>query len=340
MIYQKNLEGIMQSKILNILKENQDSFVSGETISNQLNISRQSVSKHIKKLKETGYSIESISKKGHRFTSEGLSFYQGVELMSENKALYIPKSIIYLDSVDSTNNYLKNIALKSEPYVVVLSDEQTLGKGRLGRNWASQKGSGIFMSLLLKPDIEPAQAPKITLIAAAAMTKALESVCQMTVGVKWPNDLVINQKKVCGVLTEMSAELGSVNYVIVGIGVNVNQKVFPDSLTEKATSLYLEGEKEFSRKKILLHFFMAFEDLYMDFINNGTLEKTLDICRDHSVLINKEIYLETKANKRMVKVLDFNDEGQMIVLNEFNEKEAIYYGEVSVRGLYGYVDER
>ena len=330
----------MQSKILNILKENPDTFVSGETISKRLNISRQSISKHIKKLKESGYSIESVSKKGHRFLSGDDSFYQAVEIMSENKALKIGKSIIYLESVDSTNNYLKNIAFKTDPYTVVLSDEQTLGKGRLGRAWASPKGTGIFMSLLLKPDIEPGQAPKITLIGAAAMIRALESVCDVPIGIKWPNDLIINQKKVCGVLTEMSAELGSVNYVIVGIGVNVNQRVFPEPLKEKATSLFLEGEKEISRKEILLAFFMHFEDLYMDFINNQSLKKTVDVCKSHSVLMNKEVYLETKADKRKVKVVDFNDEGQMIVLNELNEKEAIYYGEVSVRGLYGYVDER
>lgn len=330
----------MQSKILNILKENLDAFVSGQTISKRLNISRQSVSKHIKKLKESGYPIESVSKKGHRLSGEDVSFYQAVEIMSENKASKIGKSIIYLESVDSTNNYLKNIAFKAEPFTVVLSDEQTLGKGRLGREWASQKGTGIFMSILLKPDIEPSQAPKITLIAAAAMTKALESVTDMSVGIKWPNDLIMNQKKVCGVLTEMSAELGSVNYVVVGIGVNVNQESFPETLREKATSLFLEGKQIYSRKKILLEFFMAFEKLYEDFIKHHTLRKTMEVCKEHSILLNKEVYLQTKADKRKVKVIDFNEAGHMIVLNENHEEEAVFYGEVSVRGLYGYIDER
>ena len=330
----------MQSKILNILKENSGTFVSGQTISKRLNISRQSISKHIKKLKESGYPIESVSKKGHRLTDEDVSFYQAVEIMSENKASKIGKSIIYLESVDSTNNYLKNIAFKAEPFTVVLSDEQTFGKGRLGREWSSQKGAGIFMSILLKPDIEPSQAPKITLIAAAAMTKALETVTSMSVGIKWPNDLIMNQKKVCGVLTEMSAELGSVNYVVVGIGVNVNQEAFPEPLKEKATSLYLEGKRSFSRKKILLEFFMVFESLYEDFINNKTLKSTMDICKDHSILLDKEVYLQTKADKRKVRVIDFNEAGHMIVLNENHEKEAVFYGEVSVRGLYGYIDER
>lgn len=330
----------MQSKILNLLKAQPGQFVSGGDISKSLNISRQAVSKHIQKLKLKGYDVESISRKGHRLINPREEKYNFVELNSENPAKALGKSLIFLESVDSTNDYLKRIALDSDDLTVVIAEVQTAGKGRLGRQWSSEKGAGIWMSLLLKPDIETSAAPKITLIAAAAMTKAIEAVCQVDVGIKWPNDLVVGGKKISGALTEMSAELGGINYIVVGIGVNVNQNAFEGDLLDKATSLKLETGKPHSRKKIVLHFLKYFEQLYMDYVDNESLAKTLVICKSHSILLGKDVWLTTKADKRKVKVVDFNDEGHMIIENDRQECEEIFYGEVSVRGLYGYVDER
>jgi len=330
----------MQAKILNLLKAQPGQFVSGGEISKELNISRQAVSKHISKLKAKGYDIESVSRKGHRLINPREDKFNYEELKSDNMAHTMGKSLVFLETVGSTNEYLKTIAMEADDMTVVIADEQQAGKGRLGRAWASEKSTGIWMSVLLKPDIEPASAPKITLIAAAAMIQAIESVCHVEVGVKWPNDLVIGNKKICGILTEMSAELGGINYVIAGIGVNVNQTRFPEDLTDKATSIRLEKDMVYSRKKIVLHFLKYFENLYNDFILRKTLEKTITICKNHSVLLNKDVWLETKASKRQVKVIDFNDDGHMIIENEKKEIEEIFYGEVSVRGLYGYVDER
>lgn len=327
----------MKSKILNMLKHRENQFLSGAEISEQLNISRQAVSKHIKKLKDEGYTIESVSRKGHRYVKATSEFYGKVELQSENEAEVIGKELIFLESVDSTNNYLKSIALEAENGTVVIADEQTKGKGRLGRSWDSKKGEGIWMSVLLKPDIEPAEAPKITQIAAAAMTLAIEAVGG-DVAIKWPNDLIVAKKKVCGVLTEMSAELGGINYVIVGIGVNVNQSSFPEGLDDKATSLYNQLGEMVSRKAIVLHFFKYFEHLYDDFIAKKSLKKTIDICKQHSILLDKQVRLITKAATRSVKVIDINDQGQLVVINEKGEKEDVFYGEVSVRGLYEYID--
>lgn len=330
----------MQSKILAYLKSHPNEFVSGAKISEVLQISRQAVSKHIQKLKINGYGIESVSRKGHRLINPTEDRYNFLELSSGNSTSQMGKSLIFLDSVDSTNDYLKKIALHAEDMTVVIADEQTAGKGRLGRTWTSEKGAGIWMSVLLKPDIEPAAAPKITLIAAAAMTLAIESVTPLEVGIKWPNDLVVSSKKVCGVLTEMSAELGGINYIVVGLGVNVNQSEFADDLIDKATSLKIENKEACSRKKIVLEFLKHFEDLYMDFLNQKTLEKTLVICKSRSVLLNKEVCLITKACKRKVKVIDLNSEGHLMIENSEEKLEEIFYGEVSVRGLYGYVDER
>lgn len=326
----------MKSKILNMLKAHENTFLSGAEISEALSISRQAVSKHIKKLKEEGHAIESVSRKGHRYVS-GEEIYNQTELLSENSARVIGKKLIFLESIDSTNDYMKKIAMESPHGTVVISDEQTSGKGRLGRQWASEKGTGIWISVLLKPDIEPSEAPKITQIAAAALTKALNDL-GLAVQIKWPNDLIIGKRKVSGTLTEMSAELGGINYVIVGTGLNVNQSTFPEDLTDKATSIYLETGQKASRKEIVLLFLKTFEDLYDDFVDSGSLQKTVAICKAQSVLMNRHVRLITKSKTREVKVIDINEDGQLVVENEQGLLENVFYGEVSVRGLYEYVD--
>lgn len=329
----------MKTKILNMLKSNGNNFISGEEISNRLNVSRQAISKHIKQLKEQGYIIESVSRKGHRLIEEENEIYSKEEILSENKTKQLGKKLIFLDTVDSTNEYAKKIAFDlSSDKTVIISDEQTVGKGRLGRTWASEKGTGIWMSIILKPDIQPAEAPKITQIAAAAMTLAIERVVACNIKIKWPNDLILSKGKVCGILTEMSAELGGINYVIVGIGVNVNQVFFDEDIKDKAISIKQVIGNIVSRKDIVIAFLEIFENLYDDFINTESLSSTIEICKSHSLLINKEVRIITKASTRIVKVIDINDDGQLVVENEKLEKENIFYGEVSVRGLYDYVD--
>lgn len=327
----------MKTQILNILKAHEGTFMSGAEISESLNVSRQAISKHIKKLKEQGYNIESVSRKGHRYIA-GDEMYNASELMSDSKTRQLGKSLIFLDTVGSTNDYAKAIAFDANDMTAIVADEQTSGKGRLGRQWASEKESGIWTSIILKPNIEPADAAKITQIAAAAMTGAIESVTGLEIGIKWPNDLIVNKKKVCGILTEMSAELGGINYVIVGTGVNVNQTTFDEDIQSKATSLKLVTKESVSRKEILLAFFLNFENLYDDFIETSSLKKTIEICRSHSLLLNRKVRLITKASTREVFVKAIDDNGQLIVENELGKDENVFYGEVSVRGLYDYID--
>ncbi|MBI9013986.1 MAG: biotin--[acetyl-CoA-carboxylase] ligase [Clostridiales bacterium] len=328
----------MKSKILNMLKANENKFLSSAEISEALNISRQAISKHMTQLKKQGHNIESVSRKGHRYVSAVEEIYNKAEIVSELDTDTLGKKMIFLETVDSTNNYAKNIALEHDDMTVVLADEQTAGKGRLGRQWASEKGSGIWMSIILKPDIEPAEAPKITQIAAAAMTEAIESVVGESIGIKWPNDIIYKKKKVCGVLTEMSAELGGINYVVVGIGVNVNQTQFPEELVDKAISLKMGLEREVSRKAIVLSFLKSFEVLYQDFITTNSLKRTIEICKSRSILLNETVRIITKAGTRTVKVIDINENGQLVIVNENGEREQVFYGEVSVRGLYEYID--
>lgn len=328
----------MKSKILNMLKKNEGKFLSGEEISHKLNVSRQAISKHIKKLKEQGYDIESISRKGHRLIFNDIELFSKEEIQSESRTVSLGKKLIFLEKVSSTNDYAKTIAFDDSNETVIIADEQISGRGRLGRDWYSEKGTGIWMSIILKPDIEPAEAPKITQVAAAAMTLAINEITGAEVKIKWPNDIIINKKKVCGILTEMNAELGTINYVVVGIGVNVNQSSFSDELKNKATSIKQELDKNISRKDIVISFLYHFEKLYNDFINSGSLIKTIKICKEKSILIGNEVRVITKSKVRQVKVMDINSEGQLVIENENGELENIFYGEVSVRGLYGYLN--
>ncbi len=220
--------------------------------------------------------------------------------------------------------------------MVVAAEEQTSGKGRLGRSWISPKGTGIWMSIVLKPNISPMIAPRATLIGAAAVYAAIKDM-GISVGIKWPNDIVINGKKICGILTEMNAEIERVNYVIMGIGINVNMELFPDELKEKATSLKNEIGNEVDRKKLVANILNNLEVFYEDFKNTGDISRVIEICREGSLLINKEVRVINGNNEVICTVIDIDDEGELIVKHKDGTINRVISGEVSVRGIYGYI---
>ena len=217
---------------------------------------------------------------------------------------------------------------------MAISEEQTKGKGRLGRVWESKVGDGIWMSIILKPDIMPYKAPFITLIAGASVVKALNNL-GVNAQIKWPNDVIINDKKVCGILTELSAEIERINYVVLGIGMNVKNEDFDSKLKNKATSLHKEGYK-LHRVDIVKEIFYQFELLYKKYLDNDK-EEVLNICRDYSAILNKEIYIIRNDEKELVKCIDVNEEGNLLVKNSSGQVKEIISGEVSIRGVKGYV---
>lgn len=327
----------MKEGILKLLKENNDDFLSGEKISEYFNVSRAAIWKHINTLKEEGYEIESVPRKGYRLISSPDILTYG-EIEKYLDTAFIGRKIYYFDTIDSTNKKAKEIALEEVEGTIVISEEQTLGRGRLGRDWVSPKGKGIWMSIILKPQIDPMKVAKITQIGAAAVSLALEDL-DIKSYIKWPNDIVMNRKKVCGILTEMSCELNMINYVIMGIGINVNldKQDFRGEIENVGTSLKVETGKKISRKKLLGLFLNRFEELYTSFINKDNFEDTLKICRDKSILIGREVRIIKGRDEKSGKVVGINDEGELLVDYGENKVENIMSGEVSVRGLYGYV---
>lgn len=264
-------------------------------------------------------------------------FMWGEELSKklELNTNFIGKNIIHLETVDSTNDYLKKINNQVEDGTVVISDEQTKGKGRLGRKWQSKSREGIWMSIILKPEIIPYKAPFITLIAGASIVKALNNL-QVPAKIKWPNDIIINNKKVSGILTELSADIEKTNYIIVGIGINVNNSEFDRDLKEKATSLYKEHYK-LSKVDIVTEILHELEKLYKDYIDRDCKEETLKICKEYSAIINKDVYIVKENEKELVRCVDINKEGNLIVRDSNNKLKEIISGEVSIRGVKGYV---
>lgn len=325
----------MRDKIIKVILDSGEDFVSGEELSKQLGISRTAIWKHINILREEGYDIESVNKKGYRLISSPKDLLNPQNIYHNLRTEIIGKNIIHLECVDSTNDYLKKIGNGVQEGTVVISEEQTKGKGRLGRNWQSKSKEGIWMSIILKPEIIPYKAPFITLIAGAAIVKALNNL-QVPAKVKWPNDIIINNKKVSGILTELSAEIERVNYVVVGIGMNVKNLDFDKELEEKATSLYKENYC-ISRVEIISQVLYEFEKLYKDYIENNYKEETLRICREYSAIINKDVYIIKGDEKELVKCIDISNEGNLIVRDGNNNVQEILSGEVSIRGVKGYV---
>lgn len=313
----------MKQKILSILKNSPD-YISGEQISNMLGISRTAVWKNINKLRSEGYEIESVTNRGYRIVKTP-DIVSGLLPRTE----FIGQNVSYIYETDSTNQEAKR-NFEMPDGTVFVSEVQNGGKGRLGRGWSSPAGVGIWMSILLKPDIPPGKVSAITLAAGLAVAEAIPGS-----GIKWPNDVVIGGKKICGILTEMSAEMERVNYVVTGIGVNVNIEEFPADISEKATSLLIETGERHSRADLAERILENFEAVYKRFLEKGFSGISREYKR-YCVTLNKEVNIIDSNESVRAYAVDIDDDGGLIV--EINgKKKVVTAGEVSVRGIYGYI---
>lgn len=325
----------MKTKILTILS-NSDGYVSGQQLCEELGVSRTAVWKVMNRLKEEGYVIDSISNKGYRLISQP-DVITSEAILSRLKTKNIGRSIFCYDEVTSTNTVAKQFAEEmKEEGLLVVSDKQTNGKGRRGRVWESPKGTGIFMTILLRPQMKPIYASMLTLVAALALNDTIRDMTGLDAKIKWPNDIVVNGKKVCGILTELSAEVDYINYVVVGIGVNANTEDFPEELKDKASSLYLESGKRVNRATLIAHTMEALEQYYTIFLQTKDLSNLKEPYT--KVLINKdrEVQILSSDESFTGVARGITKEGHLIVEKDDKELIEVYAGEVSVRGLYSY----
>lgn len=283
----------MKEEILRLLRS-ADGYISGQELCNRFGVSRTAVWKAINQLKEAGYEIEAQQNKGYRLMAAP-DLMTEAEIKSLMHTDWVAKEVLYFDTIDSTNTKAQELAEKGYPSgTLVVADKQESGKGRRGRSWVSPSGTGIFMTLMIKPDINPNNASMLTLVAALAVAKAITSVTGEEALIKWPNDIVVNSKKVCGILTEMNAQFDYINHIVVGIGINVHNESFPEEISQMASSLMIEaGGKRFHRAQIIAETMSYFEQYYDTFL------KTQDL----SALVREYDELLVNMNKA-VRVLD------------------------------------
>jgi BirA family biotin operon repressor/biotin-[acetyl-CoA-carboxylase] ligase len=311
-------------------------FVSGEVISKEYGLSRTAIWKYIQALREDGYNIESRTKKGYMLIAkpDNIDFDQ---MQSDLETNILGKEIFYYDKINSTNTRAKEIAFQVTEGALVVAEEQIDGKGRLGREWSSPKNKGVYMSVILKPKIDPVNVARITLLGAAAINLALIDI-GIKSDIKWPNDIVIDGKKVAGVLTEMNSELGIINYIVLGIGINANLNLeeIPEELKEKATSLKIVKGEYIDRRELFVRLVSRIDELYKEFVETGEISRAIRICIDNSSVIGKDIVVHQGKDKRRGRAIGINEKGELIV--EFDTGvENLFSGEISIRGEEGYI---
>lgn len=326
----------MKNEILRALRET-DGYVSGQELCNKIGVSRTAVWKNIRSLQEDGYEIEAVTNRGYRLAGVPDTIAEE-EVASRLATERMGRQIRYFSRIDSTNQYAKRIAEEgAADGTLVIADEQTAGKGRSGRTWVTPPGEAIAFTLLLRPKLSPGRISMVTLVMGLAVVNAVNKLYDLHAGIKWPNDVVINGRKLCGILTEMSAEVEHVHYIVIGVGINANLTSFPQELSQIATSLKLELGRDVSRAGLIAAVMEEFERLYAEFERQGDLGSVMQEYND--LCLNA-------GNK--VRVLDPNGEytgvshginamGELLVETEDSQIREVYAGEVSVRGIYGYV---
>ncbi len=317
----------MKNKVLESLYENKGEYVAIKKISSELEIPQSSVQEHIRSLLNEGYTIE-CSENDEALLKEELTLILPHKLKDALNTNYIGKEIHYFREVDSTNEVAKGLAEEGAAEgTVVIAEKQRKGKGRRGKPWISPIG-GAWMSIILRPDTLPMNAPQLTFTAGVAAAKTIKNEYGLDVGIKWPNDILIENKKVCGILTEISTERDSIDYIIAGIGIdaNVDLSHLPAELRNETTSLQMELHEEIPRMILVRKFLENFENMYNQF-NQGNFQKILQKWRKYSKTIGN--YVEIRKGTEFIQgeAVGVNREGVLILELQDGTLKKIISGE-------------
>lgn len=321
----------MKTEIVKLLMKKEE-YVSGEDLSAELGVSRAAVWKHIKAIQQDGGVIDAVTNKGYKL----------LKLPDLLKSAYVnaytkePRTIEWYAQTDSTNTTAKNLARGGAvDKTVVVTEYQTAGKGRLGRNWLSKKGEAIMLSCVLRPDISPADAPPITFAVALGVAAAMKQECGIEAKIKWPNDVVYGQKKLCGILTELSGDFDKVEYIVCGMGINVNQTVFEEEVASRAVSLKMLSGKTINRVHLCAKMIDYVFDYCDKYIKEGIQSIKDEYCKK-SVIINEEVAVICAEQKICGVCCGFGDAGELLLRTDNGEIKTFHAGEVSVRSAKTY----
>ena len=328
-----------REKVLSLLRERQGEYLSGEAMSRELGISRAGVWKAIEGLRQEGYTIASAPNRGYRLENAPDRVRAG-ELSGPLAGCLVGRELLCLDTIDSTNTECKRRAMAGTPEgLVVIAEEQTGGRGRLGRSFQSPKGCGLYLSALLRPQLEPAQVADFTAWVAVAVCDGIEATCGVRPRIKWTNDIVLNGKKLCGILTELGleSESNALEYMVPGIGINVNHRPedFSEDVRPMATSLAQELGRPVRRSELAAQVVLALDRMYASFPHNK--QEYLDKYRADCLTPGNQVQLITPVSRQEATALSIDDDFRLVVELPDGTIKALSAGEVSVRGMYGYV---
>lgn len=321
----------MRARILKLLRQQSQDYLSGEEISRQLAVSRTAVWKHIQELKNHGYEIEAHPRKGYRLKSRP-DLLLPEEIRAGLSTKLLGKQIVYFYDTSSTNNEAKRLAAdEAAEGTIVVSEAQTLGRGRLNRGWFSPPGGGVWVSVILRPPFPPQEAPKCTLMAAVATVEAIREASGLTCGIKWPNDILWQGRKLVGILTEMSAEMDAINFVVLGIGINVSlqENDFPEELRNIGASISMGAGREVSRVEVLQKLLERLEYWY-DVVKKEGFEPVLKAWRRESITLGQPVRVLAGEETYDGVAEELAEDGSLLVRTE-NDLRRVLAGDVSLR---------
>jgi len=317
----------MQEKILNLLRKRQD-YLSGQELGDRLKITRQALWKHIQGLKEQGFEIEAVPHLGYKLESSPDKLLP-VEVDYNLNTKFIGRKIFYYESISSTMDKAMELGLRgSSEGTLILAEAQAKGKGRLGREWSSPKYKGIYLSLLIRPDILPNQTPIFTLLTAVAVCEAIKEALNLDLQIKWPNDLLINNKKVGGILTELNAEMDKVGFIVVGIGINVNND--KNSLVTHATSLKEHTKRVIKRIDLLKEVLRKIEKNYLIFQKSGS-KAIIKKWRNYNVTLGKRVSVSSHHRHFEGEAIDIDKDGALLLRNDSGLTQRVTAGDITHR---------
>lgn len=328
-VFELNTKGLVLKKLKGTIDTSE--YISGEQISNELQISRTAVWKQIQELKKDGYMITSYPNKGYILESSPDILIKEEITPYLNTSVF-GRSFYYHKTIDSTNTTAKILAENDENEgAIIVAEEQLNGKGRLGRTWVSPLGKGIYTTIIVRPKIPVHQASQLTLVVATVIAKVLNEQYNIPAKIKWPNDIIANDKKIAGILVEMSSDLDQINYAVIGIGLNVNHSL--DSFggidpTYTPTSMAMEASSFFNRAEVMIQLINDLEKAYMDYIETG-FQGFKPIWEQYAFSINKTINVYTGTTTIVGTLLGINETGALVI-DVNGTIQTIYSGELTV----------
>jgi BirA family biotin operon repressor/biotin-[acetyl-CoA-carboxylase] ligase len=316
--------------VIDILRDSRD-FVSGEAMSDVLGISRNAVHKHVKSLRKRGYRIVGVSRRGYRLEDEPSRLSMAHVADRTEKSMF-GRSFRYHDEIESTNVEAKVLAQKGAPEgTVVVAEAQTAGRGRLGRRWTSPAGKGLLFSVLLRPPLPMSEAHLLTVVAAAAAAEAIEKHIGGPVAIKWPNDLFIGDRKVGGILMEVSGEQDEVDWVVLGMGLNVNTEFseLPVALRRTATSLKIVTGEPCDRSEVLASLLLSLESHYKTAARGG-FDRALTAFRERDYLRSRTVSVETRQGPVVGEAAGIDERGALLVELPQRRIRSFHSGDVTL----------